>query len=85
LIQNEEYFLSRYIHLNPREILGEILGSYPWSSYQIYLNKIKYWIKDIILNNFIKNVFINLVILNFVENYKEKSEEEYKAHTSLLD
>ena len=40
LIQNEEYlwWLSRYIHRNPLEILdGKILEFYPYSSYRFYL------------------------------------------------
>ncbi|MFA6016697.1 MAG: transposase [Patescibacteria group bacterium] len=91
LIQNEEYFLhlSRYIHLNPREILNreQPLETYPWSSYQTYLNIIKInWIKkDIILNIFVKNTFHKFESYKiFIENYKEKSEEEYKTHVSLL-
>ncbi len=90
LIQNEEYFLhlSRYIHLNPQEILaGQPLESYPWSSYHTYINKISVsWIKkNLILINFNKNTnnrFYNYK--KFVEEYVEKSEEEFKAHTGLL-
>ncbi len=91
LIQNEEYLLhlSRYIHLNPQELLtkGQILESYSWSSYSTYINNITVnWLKkDLILANFIKNTR-NLfnTYKSFVESYEEKSEEESKTYTSLL-
>lgn len=58
LVENEEYFwwLSRYIHRNPIELLkkGKSLSSYPYSSYPAYtgLKKIE-WINT---NNILKQI-----------------------------
>lgn len=61
LIQSNEFllYLSKYIHLNPKEILiqNQSLDTYPWSSYPTYLNKIALsWLKtDLIKSNFFVN------------------------------
>ena len=78
LIKNTEYllYLSKYIHLNPVELLlqgqGQSLEEYPWSSYPVYLNRYTTsWLKV----NFIKtNFLINGVYL--VENYKKFIEQD---------
>lgn len=72
LIENDEYlwWLSRYIHRNPAEILetNQRLEDYPYSSYSVYLGlKDISWIKpEMILAN-IKNY------QNFVEGPEEKA------------
>jgi len=86
LIQSEEYLLhlSRYIHLNPQELLtkGELLQSYPWSSYPAYVEDLSInWLKKDFIKN--KNFTFNSY-KKFVENYEERSEEERKAYKSLL-
>ncbi len=91
LILGDEYLLhlSRYIHLNPLELLsnGQLLQSYPWSSYLAYINNInvKWLKKDLIMANFIKNT-LNLFCTykSFVENYEEKAKKEELDHSSLL-
>jgi len=91
LIQNTEYllYLSRYIHLNPVELLaeGQTLIQYPWSSYPTYLKKINIsWLKtDFIGNNFLENeIFSVNLYKNFVENDKDYIEEETEAFKSLI-
>ena len=48
--------LSSYIHINPIEFLGkeQILESYPWSSYQAYVQNFepKWLSKELVLSNF---------------------------------
>lgn len=79
LIQNESYLLhlSRYIHLNPFEANPKKpLESYPYSSYQVFLNKEgPSWVKPSEILGFFKSArsislkdFISYQ--NFVENHK---------------
>ena len=91
LIQSEEYLLhlSRYIHLNPQELLtkGQLLQSYPWSSYPAYIDNLSInWLKkDLILSNFKTNKSFSFdSYQKFVESYKERLEEEEKAYRGLL-
>lgn len=91
LIQNTEYllYLSKYIHLNPAELLtkGQTLIQYPWSSYSIYLKKINIsWLKtDFIGNNFLENgIFSANLYKKFVESDKDQENEESKAFKNLL-
>lgn len=91
LIQNSEYllYLSKYIHLNPREILisGQSLESYPWSSYPSYTNKIILgWLnKELITNNFVENKKFSVKLYkNFVENNREQSKKELNVYKGLL-
>jgi len=87
LILGEEYLvhLSRYIHLNPLELITkeQHLESYLWSSYPAYINNLQInWLKkDLILSNFIKN---QNSYKKFVEEYTKKSEEDNKAHKDLF-
>ena len=92
-IEDENYLLhlSRYIHLNPSEILrvdpfkGSTLelGSYRWSSYPEYVGKRKTeWVKtDLILSYFssVKSSDLSLKDLNtyqsFVEEYPTEAKE----------
>ncbi len=90
-IDNENYLLhlSRYIHLNPLELLkvspseGETFGGYRWSSYLEYVRKRKTdWVKtDLILSYFssAKETDKNFKDLNsyqsFVENYPDEPSE----------
>lgn len=91
LIQSKEYLLhlSRYIHINPREIinLDKLLTSYLWSSFPVYVyNYSVSWIKkEYILNYFKENQgsFFKSY-KEFVESYLEKSKEEEKAFKNLL-
>lgn len=70
LVQSTEYllYLSKYIHLNPLELLSkdQLLEEYPWSSYPSYLS----------INNF---CWLNkeLIYKNFSENNKY-SPQKYK-------
>lgn len=92
LIEKEEYLLhlSRYIHLNPKEIIGrgKNLVSYPWSSYSYYLGKFSNlsWVKkDTVLSYFKKvkgHSFSSYQ--GFVEGYKEEGEEETNFYKKLL-
>jgi putative transposase len=87
LILGKEYLfdLSRYVHRNPLEFLGkdQVLVSYPWSSYQAYIQnfKIEWLHKDFIMSNFLekKNSY-----RDFVEkDIKGESDEIIKS--LLLD
>jgi len=91
LVEKEEYFLhlSRYIHLNPMEILseGDSLASYRWSSYPAYVRewKIDWLKKEEILFYFKKeNNFNFFSYQGFVEGYKEKAEEEVTTYKKLM-
>lgn len=91
LIQNTEYLLdlSKYIHLNPKELLvaGQSLDVYPWSSYSAYLKKVAIsWLKiNFVTNNFIeKGTFSTNLYKKFVENNKEKEKEGPKAYRDLF-
>jgi len=91
LIEKEEYFLhlSRYIHINSREILskGRDLASYPWSSYPAYLGKINFsWLNKDYLLSYFKSAkgFGFSSYQGFVEGYKEKTQEETDLYKELL-
>ncbi len=91
LIQNTEYLLhlSRYIHLNPKEIIikGQVLVSYPWSSYPVYLRKITAtWIKTgFIMSNFLeKGGFSNSLYEKFVEHDNQQENEGPKILKDLF-
>lgn len=91
LIKSEEYLLhlSRYIHLNPLDILNkdQSLVSYPWTSYSTYVNNffVDWLDKDFILSYFKRNQSFSFdSYQKFVESYKERSEEEERAYKSLL-
>lgn len=83
LIETDEYLLqlSRYIHLNPKEILlstpGVGLDKYEWSSYSSFVG-LKEEIADpsFILNYFAKN--------NPNEDYKSFVEDEAENDKDLL-
>ena len=82
-------YLSRYIHLNPMELLikNQQLQSYPWSSYPSYVGNLKTkWLnKEFILSSFIKNQN-NLFnsYKEFVEDYTKKMEENNKTYKDLF-
>ena len=91
LILNTEYilYLSRYIHLNPVELLsqGQPLVEYPWSSYPVYLKKINInWLKiDLIGNSFLKNGKFSVYLYKkFVEYDKDKEGKESKKFKNLF-
>ena len=91
LIKKEEYLLhlSRYIHLNPKELLKENknLFDYPWSSYKLYVkgNGPKWLSKDYILSYFKKDQDLGFSSYqSFVEGYKEKSERETDVYEKLI-
>ena len=91
LIKNTEYllFLSKYIHLNPIDLLvkGQTLIEYSWSSYPTYLEKINIsWLKkDFIGNNFlVKGKFSVNLYKKFVEHDVEQTEENIKTYKGLL-
>ncbi len=91
LIQNTEYLLhlSKYIHLNPLELLtrGQLLSNYPWSSYLTYLKKFTTnWLKTELINvNFLKNKLFSVDLYkNFVEGNKKNLMEESDIYESLL-
>lgn len=84
LIENDSYLLhlSRYIHLNPHELIGSNPVNYPYSSYQYYLgNKTADWIKPkFILDYFLqeKNILLPKTVNNyqrFIEEYLEDPQE----------
>lgn len=91
LIQSKEYLLhlSRYIYINPMEIINHKLPltSYPWSSYPSYINNYPTnWInKKYIFEFFYKNEKAKIKSYKeFVENYLHKTEEEEKIINNLL-
>lgn len=91
LIDKEEYLLhlSRYIHINIKEILGknQPLSSYKWSSYPAYVNGLNTnWLKkDYILSYFKNNNGFSFnSYQGFVEGYEEISEEEQNIYKKLL-
>lgn len=83
-IDNENYLLhlSRYIHLNPLELLkvspseGETLESYRWSSYPEYIGKRKTeWIKTDLISSYFssaKSSNLSLKNLNAYQNFVEE-------------
>ncbi len=80
LVDNENYFwwLSRYIHRNPIELLdnNKPLVSYPYSSYPAYLKfKKMNWIETKYLLSEIKNY------RKFVENSGDNEPEDLKSYT----
>jgi len=92
LIEKEEYLLhlSRYIHINSREILDKEknLTSYPWSSYPAYLGKtnISWLKKDYLLSYFKKtNGFGFNSYQGFVEGYQDKQENTEYYRELLID
>jgi len=91
LIEKEEYFLhlSRYIHINSKEIFNKKEGliSYLWSSYPAYLGKVNFnWLNKNYLLSYFKNIkgFGFNSYQGFVEGYKEKSQEETDFYKGLL-
>lgn len=75
LVQSTEYllYLSKYIHLNPVDILsqGQSLEEYPWSSYPVYLKQFKVsWLKvNFIKTNFsVKGAYYAELYKKFVES-----------------
>ncbi len=78
LIDNESYLLhlSRYIHLNPSEITGDIISAY--SSYGDYLGlRRTKWLKpDVVIKQFDSKVGLEFKKINnykyFVEKYKQE-------------
>jgi len=78
LIEKEEYLLhlSRYIHLNPKEILpkGKSLVSYPWSSYPAYVKEKVSWLDcNLILSYFKKIMGYGFSSYQgFVEGYQDE-------------
>lgn len=91
LIKEENYFLhlSRYIHLNPKEILEgkKELLRYPWSSYPIYLReKNCLWVnREMILSYFkVKKGYGFSSYQGFVEGHLNLSETEKKVYKNLI-
>jgi len=91
LITNERYLshLGRYIHLNPQEIIvnKQSLSSYPWSSYQAYINNLSVsWLnKNYFFSDFEKNKGFSFnSYKGFVEGYKEETFEEIKAYKKMF-
>ena len=88
LILGDEYLLhlSRYIHLNPLELLsnGQLLQSYPWSSYPAYVSNLTInWLKKDFIQSILTNYSLNSY-KKFVEDYTENLEEDSKVHKDLL-
>ena len=88
LILGDEYLLhlSRYIHLNPLEILsnGQLLQSYPWSSYPAYVSNLTInWLKKDFIQSIITNYSLNSY-KKFIEDYTEDLEQDSKVHKDLL-
>ncbi|OGY25165.1 MAG: hypothetical protein A2Z11_00060 [Candidatus Woykebacteria bacterium RBG_16_43_9] len=86
LVDSEEYLLelSRYIHLNPYEILmaKKSLRTYPWSSYGVYLSNKN--IDLIVDTKFILNFFSRK---NQTEDYKkfvEKKDVSFEGISNLI-
>ena len=92
LIEKEKYFLhlSRYIHLNPLEILpkGKRLLDYPWSSYPAYVNGWSVeWLKKDYLLSFFKMTrgFGFDSYQGFVEGYQDTEIDKQLYHHYFLD
>jgi len=85
IIETEPYFLhlSRYIHLNPRE-MTENWREYLYSSYKVYLGDIKIpWLNPVPVLNFFKMAKSNKSTLSkhfsyqsFVEDYATDPKED---------
>jgi len=91
LITNKKYLLhlGRYIHLNPQEIIAnkQSLSSYPWSSYQAYINHLSVsWLnKNYFFSDFEKNKGFSFnSYKGFVEGYREETFEEIKAYKKMF-
>lgn len=91
LVEKEEQLLhlSRYIHLNPQEILlkNQKLVDYPWSSYPFYVKNYQAdWLDKKILLSYFKKMSGTdyFSYQTFVEGYKGKSQDEIKIYRSLL-
>jgi len=72
-IENDDQLihLSRYIHLNPSS--GSDPISYPYSSYQHYIDSRSHWVKpEVILGYFNKNTHN---YEQFITDFQEQSEE----------
>jgi len=83
LILGDEYLLhlSRYIHLNPIELLskGQLLESYRWSSYLAYVNNLSMnWLKKDFIQSILTNYSLNSY-KKFVEDYTEDLMESAKT------
>lgn len=90
-IETEEQLLhvSRYIHLNPKEVLGKgkELIDYPWSSYPAYIKQweVKWLIKQHVLSYFKKAKGFGFdSYQGFVEGYQAVSEEEGEIYKELF-
>ena len=88
LILGDEYLLhlSRYIHLNPLELLsnGQLLQSYPWSSYPAYVGNLTInWLKKDFIQSILTKDSLNSY-KKFVEDYSEDLKEDSKVHKDLL-
>ena len=84
-VETPEQFihLSRYIHINPYEVVGrEDLATYQYSSYPYYLSgKFPSWLKeDYILNDFKKSGSYR----SFVEDYLKATEEDKTRELELI-
>jgi len=91
LIRNTEYllYLSRYIHLNPIELLthSQSLVEYPWSSYPAYLKIINIsWLKTSLLsNNYLLNgIYSRDLYKKFVEINKNEDDLDSKGVKEIL-
>jgi len=83
LIQVDEYFwwLSRYIHRNPKEVIGpnQSLATYPYSSYQLYLgDRNTPWIHSEEITDNIKDyrAFVEGAVEKLPENFTDLIIEE---------
>jgi len=90
LIETEEQLIhtSRYIHLNPKEILKDsFLINYRWSSYSSYVKnyRVEWLKKDYVLSYFnqVKGYGFSSY-QGFVEGYKEKSEYQKLGYKKLI-
>lgn len=85
LIENEEqlYHVSRYIHLNPLDLVKDIslLKNYKWSSYLAYIKNwnVKWLKKDFILNHFNSDNY-----KKFVEEYQTFNKKELEIYKRLM-
>lgn len=92
LIDKKEYFLhlSRYIHLNPKELLkdNQKLIDYQWSSYRQYLEieETPEWLKkEYILSDFKNNKGFGFdSYQGFVEGFQEADYEENNEFKRLI-